>query len=408
MLSPKVLAVTSLKGRGKLLLAAALMALVASAMVAQVSHAASSKAGSVRFVQKASNSDFDRFTKSPSPALRSFMRSRYSGMIVSSPYFDSRLRWFPKAWAYTGLYTAFPGASVVRKHPSWFLRQRSRRGPLAHVPFDCENGSCPQLAADIANPSFRRHWIKGAKRLVRRGYKTIYIDDVNMIRRVSDGNGKELTPYSPRLRKRVSRRAWRVYVARFTRQIRRSLPRRVKIVHNVIWFAPHSKDRLTRIQMRSANVIALERGINDPGLTGGRGYFGLRNYLNYASFIHRLKRPVLYDENAPSDEQRDYGLAGYFLINTGRDYFGSSPSGNPDSFFSGYRVKLGKPRGGRTRSRGGLFKRRFQNGVVLLNEPGARTRTIALKGNYRTADGRAVGSSVTLAASRGVVLVRSR
>ncbi len=42
-------------------------------------------------------------------------------------------------------------------------------------------------------------------------------------------------------------------------------------MHNVIWFAPGSKDRLTRIQMRSANVIALERGINDPGLTGGRG-----------------------------------------------------------------------------------------------------------------------------------------
>lgn len=384
-----------------------LVALVASAIMAQVSHAASAKAGSVRFVQKASNSEFDRFTKRPSPALKQFMRDRYSGMIVSSPYFDSRLKWFPKAWAYRGLYTAVPGAAVVRRHPSWFLRQRGRSGALAHVPFDCEGGTCPQLAGDIANPSFRRHWIDDAKRLVRRGYKSIYIDDVNMIRRVSDGNGKELTPYSPHLRKTISRRAWRVYVARFTRQIRRSLPR-TKLIHNVIWFASGNKDRLTRLQMRSANVIALERGINDPGLTGGGGSFGLRNYLNYASFIHGLKRPVLYDENAPSDEQRDYGLAGYFLVNNGRDLLGSSPSGNPDKFFAGYRVKLGKPTGGRKRSRAGLFRRSFQNGVVLLNEPGAGTKTVSLKGAYRTADGRAVGSSVTLAASRGVVLVRSR
>ncbi len=389
------------------MLAAVLMALAACVMVAPAAHAASAKAGSVRFVQKASNSDFDRFTMSPSPSLKATMRARYSGMIVSSPYFDSRLKWFPKAWAYRGLYTAFPGSALVRRHPSWFLRQRSRSGPLAHVPFDCEGGTCPQLAADIANPAFRRHWIRDAKKLVRRGYKTIYIDDVNMIRRVSDGNGKELTPYSPYKRKTVSRHAWRVYVARFTRQIRRALPR-TKLVHNVIWFAPSSKDRLTRIQMRSANVISLERGINDPGLTGGRGYFGLRNYLNYASFIHRLRRAVLFDEEAPSDETRDYGLAGYFLINNGRDYFGSSPSGNPDRFFPGYRVQLGKPTSGRKRLRGGLFRRTFQNGVVLLNEPQAGTKTVALKGNYRTADGRAVGSSITLAASRGAVLVRSR
>lgn len=398
---------TSLKSRGSAALAAVLMALVACVMAAPAAHAASAKAGSVRFIQKASNSEFDRFTMNPPSALKATMRARYSGMIVSSPYFDSRLKWFPKAWAYRGLYTAFPDSALVRRHPGWFLRQRTRSGPMAHVPFDCEGGTCPQVAGDIANPSFRRNWIREAKSLVRRGYKTIYIDDVNMIRRVSDGNGKELTPYSPHLRRTISQRGWRVYIARFTRQIRRALPR-TKLVHNIIWFSPSSKDRITRLQLRSANVIALERGINDPGLIGGRSFFSLNNYFRYASFIHGLKRPVLYDENAPTDDERDYGLAGYFLINNGRDYFGSSPSGDPDRFFGGYRVQLGKPTSGRKRLPGGLFRRTFQNGVVLLNEPQARTRTVALKGNYRTADGRPAGSSITLAASRGAVLVRSR
>ena len=380
--------------------------MVCSAALTSASHAASSGAGSVRFVQNASNTEFDRFTATPSPALKSFMRARYSAMIVSSPYFDSRLSWYPKAWAYRGLYTSFPGSALIRKHPNWFLRQRSRRGAIAHVPFDCQGGTCPQRAGDIANPAFRRSWIKDTKAFVRRGYKAIYIDDVNMIRRVSDGAGKELTPYSPYLRRTISRRAWRVYVARFTRQIRRALPR-TKLIHNVIWFADGNKDRLTRIQMRSADVIALERGINDSGLTGGGGFFGLRNYLNYASFIHRLKRPVLYNETTTSPEERDYGLAGYFLINNGRDLFGSSPSGDPDNFFSGYGVKLGKPTSGRYRWRG-LLRRNFANGVVLLNEPSAPTRTAALSGAYRIAGGQPVGSSVTLAASRGVVLVRAR
>ncbi len=44
---------------------------------------------------------------------------------------------------------------------------------------------------------------------------------------------------------------------------------------------------------------------------------------------------------------------------------------------------------------------------MLLNEPGADP-SANLKGNYRTADGRAVGSSITLAASRGAVLVKTR
>ena len=125
------------------------------------------------------------------------------------------------------------------------------------------------------------------------------------------------------------------------------------------------------------------------------------------SFLHRLKRPVFFDEITSSDEEREYGLAGYFLINNGRDFFGSSPSGEPDKFWSGYRAQLGKPARGRYMWRG-LLRRDFANGVVLVNEPGSPTRTAALKGNYRTADGRPVGSSITLGASRGAVLVRSR
>lgn len=381
--------------------------LIAAALVLTLGFAGSASAASpesVNFVKKLNSSESDRFTLRPSAQRKAFFRQQYKGIIVSSPYFDSRLKWYPDAWVYRSLYGIAPGARTVRRHPSWFLRT-SRRGPKAYIPFDCSGGRCPQLAADITNPRFRKAWITQARSQVRRGYKSVFIDEVNMIRRVGTGGGKEIAPYSPYLRKRLSVRRWRVAVASFTRQIRRSLPRRVRIVHNVIWFAPGQKDRLTKLQMKSASVVSLERGVNDAGLTGGSGFFGVRNFLNYVSFIHRLRRPVTFIEDAPNPQSRSYGLAGYLLVNNGRDFLSSDPSGEPDKFWPGYRTALGRAKGGRYRWKG-LLRRNFQNGIVLLNEPQAPTRTVDLGGSYRQAGESTPQSSVTLGASNGAVLVR--
>ena len=94
-------------------------------------------------------------------------------MIVSSPYFDARLKWLPQR---VGLprpvHGSSPASATVRKHPSWFLRS-ARRGTMAYIPFDCEGGTCPQLAADIANPRFRKlRGSREARTQVRRGYKS--------------------------------------------------------------------------------------------------------------------------------------------------------------------------------------------------------------------------------------------
>ena len=66
-------------------------------------------AGTVRFVRTA-NSAFDRYTKSPDPAQQKWMRAKYWRMLAYSPYFDSRLAWFPAAWAYKDLYGIATGA----------------------------------------------------------------------------------------------------------------------------------------------------------------------------------------------------------------------------------------------------------------------------------------------------------
>lgn len=346
---------------------------------------------------------FDAFTRSPSRRQKRFFRRSYARMVVHTPYFNRRMRWYSRGWVYRDLYGLFPRTRVVRRHPEWILRGRG--GQRLYIPFECSGDRCPQFAGDITNPDFRRWWIRGARRIARRGYPGFYIDDVNMIRRVGVGSGREVVPRSPRTGRRISKRAWRRAVARFTRQIRRGLPRS-ELVHNVIWFSPKPRGRLARAQVASADVIALERGVNDAGLTGGGGQFGLTTFLRYVDWLQRRGKRTMFDESAPSPTQREYGLAGYFLVNRGGDLFASEPYTNPDNLWRGYRVQLGAPKGPRRRWKG-LLRRRFANGLVLLNQPGKRTRTVRLGGGFRTADGREV-SSVTLGAANGAVLVRSR
>jgi hypothetical protein len=325
-------------------------------------------------------------------------------MVVHSPYFDSRLKWYPRGWAYLDLYGIPAGSRTARRNPSWILRDRAGR-PL-YIPFACSGGSCVQHAGDPTNPAFRRWWIRRAKRIVRRGYKGLYLDNVNLIRRTALGTGQEVMPSSPRSRRRITGAAWRRAIARFTRQIRRSL-RRTEIAHNVIWFAPGAKGKWGRMQTRSANVITLERGVNDAGLTGGRGPFGLSTFLRFADWVHRNRRGVLFWEHANTQARRNYGLAGYFMINNGRDMIASEGASNPSDWWQGYAVRLGRPRGKRHRWKG-LIRRNFQRGIALMNEPGQPVRTVALPRALDTADRRTRLSSVTLGPADGIVLANPR
>src|SRR4051794_25527145 len=139
--------------------------------------------GVVHFA-KAADSSFDRFSYAPSAASRRWMRLKYWRMRAYSPYFDSRTSWYSSAWTYKDDYAIYPGE---RLPADFYLRDA--RGRRLYIPFDCRRGSCPQFAADIGSPAFRAHWIAEAKDDYRHGYRGIFVDDVNMELRISDGNG---------------------------------------------------------------------------------------------------------------------------------------------------------------------------------------------------------------------------
>ena len=238
-------------------------------------------AGVVHYAKPATSS-FDRYSRRPSARRQAWMRAHYWRMRAYSPYFDSRTRWYGNAWFYRDAYALFRGRRPAREHPEWILRDG--RGRRLYIPFDCERGSCPQYAADIGNPAFRAHWIAGARASLARGYTGVFIDDVNMELRVSYGTGRAVAPRDPRTGKPMTLGAWRRYMADFMAQIRRALPG-AEIVHNALWFA-RDDDPQVRRQLLAADLIEIERGFEDAGLTGGDGRYGFGTLLGFIDRRH--------------------------------------------------------------------------------------------------------------------------
>jgi hypothetical protein len=350
----------------------------------------------VRFA-RAAEADFDRYTSSPSPTQANFMRDRFWRMRTYAPYFDERLSWFPEAWTYRDLYAVYQDSDLSRQHPEWILRDAG--GRKLYIPFDCNGGSCTQYAGDIGDPAFRAHWIAEARDQAAH-YRGIFVDDVNLEPRVSDGSGEQVMPLDERTGRTMTESDWGRYMADFTEEIARALPDK-EIVHNALWFAGHQNPAVQR-ELRSATHIEIERGVNDPGLTGGGGQFGYETLLAHIDWLHAHGKGVILDSYADSRNKVEYELASYFLISAGRDGVGTGWRSAPGDWWAGYDVKLGAPRGDRYEWQG-LLRRDFEHGFVLVNQPGRKTATVALGAAARDATGEP-RSSVSLSGAEGAVV----
>jgi hypothetical protein len=361
--------------------------------------ATAADAGSIRLARGAESS-FDAYTKSPSSAQQSFMREHYWRMRVFSPYFDSRLSWYRDGWVYQDAYAIYPNAPVATDHPEWILRDSA--GNKLWIQFACGGGKCTQYAADIGNPDFRAWWIAGAKAKLSAGYRGLFVDDVNMAQRVSDGYGQYTMPIDPRTGAAMNETAWQHYMADFMVQVRAAIPD-AEIVHNAIWTVGDASTDLKR-QLGAADLIEVERGFNDAGITGGSGKFGWQTLAAFIDRRHAAGQNVILDGNADPAAGRLYGLANYLLLNSGSDAIANDSASRPDAFWSGFNVDLGAALGKRYSS-GGVWRRDFVRGVALVNEPGAPSRTVLVGAGYRDLDGVA-RTTVTLGPGSGAVLRR--
>jgi hypothetical protein len=361
--------------------------------------AATSLAGSVNFMRTAESS-FDVFTANPTVAQQAWMKAHYWRMRAYAPYFDSRLSWSSKAWAYQNAYAIYPGSAVETQHPEWILRDAA--GNKLYIPFACSGGKCSQYAADIGNPAFRQWWLDQSRAKLAKGYGGLFIDDVNLYRRVSNGSGTAVAPIDPRTGAAMSEPTWQRYLADQMQAARAAFPT-TEIVHNAIWYAGDSTTDQLRVQ-RAANLINLERGVNDAGITGGTGKFSFQALMSYVDRRQAEGHGVVFDATSTTAAGRLYGLASYFLVSSDRDGLGNNQGGTPTDWWTGYDVDLGAPLA-RRYSWNGLLRRDFAKGYTLVNEPGAVNRTVTLPAGSRNLTG-ATQTSATLTAASGAVFTR--
>jgi hypothetical protein len=361
-------------------------------------------AGDVVFMEK-TNPGTDKYTNSPTTTQQQWLRDKWQRAITYTSYFDSKTSWFPNAWVYLDAYAIYNPSDLANQHPDWILKDSS--GNKLFIPYGCYGGTCPQYAADIGSSAWRQYFISKVQSLIAKGYKGVFVDDVDMDINVGNGNGQDVAPVDPRTGQLMTDTVWKSYFADFMEQLRAALPG-VEIVHNAVWFAggglhDASNPYIAR-EMKAADYIDIERGLNDGGLTGGTGTWSVYALMRYVDRVHSYGAHVLYQSYATDVASAEYNLAGYLLTNDGGDMVSTTGLGLPDSWWSGYDTNIGDALGARYLWNG-VWRRDFTGGFVLLNEPGSTTKTFDLGGTFKNTSGQSV-TSVTLGAARGAVFAK--
>ncbi len=362
-------------------------------------------AGKILYTEKTA-AESDAFTNNPSAADKQWMNDHWYRSIVYGGYWDSRYSWYNKTWTYLDAYAIYNPSTTATQHPDWILKDAS--GNKLYIPWGCSGGTCPQFAGDIGNPTFRQDYINRAKSEIAKGSGGIFVDDVNLQAvQVGNGNGTLVAPIDPRTGTTMTYDNWRRYFAEFMEQLKTSLPGK-EIAHNAVWFAGTANhdatDQYVVRQVKAANVVGKEGGLCDGGMTGGTGVWSIYALFHYVDNIHSYGTHFMMQSYCSTVSEQEYNAAGYLLVNNGGDTVsaGAAP-GIRSNWWPGYDMNLGDATGARTRDTSGLYRRDFSQGLVLLVEPGAATRTINLGGTYYNAYGQAV-TSVTLGAKQAVVL----
>jgi hypothetical protein len=332
----------------------------------------------------------------------------FDSMVVWEPYWDSRLASFDRVTVYRDAYAIEVPASrdvASLPNPDWVLRDAA--GNPVYIPWSCANG-CPQYAADLGNPEFVAAWIAGVQSSVDRGYTGLFIDDVNLLWRFGDELGGDIAPIDPRTGTVLTLSSWRRYMVEFLEDVRAAFPQ-LEIWHNSIWYAdtPAFDNGMVSRQIRAADVINLERGMNDRGLTDGTGRFGIRTFMRFIDRVHEQGANVaLLDENATDTTGQWYNIAGGLLINDGGDLVSTEDWAmiEPTGLFVGYLTDLGAALGPRVFV-DQTIQREFTGGLVIMNEPRQPAVTVQLDGSWLTPDGATV-SQVTLGTREAIVLTR--
>ena len=329
------------------------------------------------------------------------MKAHYWRMRAYAPYFDARLSWSSKAWVYQSAYAIYPAAASTSQHPEWILRDAA--GNKLYIPFGCSGGTCPQYAADIGNPAFRAVLDRQARARLAKGYAGIYIDDVNLYRKVCNGAGQAVAPIDPRTGAAMSGRPGSATWPTTCRaSARRS--RRPRSSTTSIWFAGETTADQLRASCARPTSSTSSAASTTPASPAAPASGASRSCWRSSTIARPRATASSSTPTRPPRPAACYGLAAYLLISSGRDGVGNDQGGTTRPTGGRATTSTSARRVGRRYFWNGVLRRDFERGFALVNEPGAPTRTLALAAGARDLAGVA-RTSVTLPPASGAVFV---
>lgn len=371
--------------------------------------------GAVRLFTAAPSS-FDHWTRQRQCAR---LYRRYHRVLFYPPFANRCVRRYPAGLGYVNAQAIYRRVATRNRGTPRLHRQPGRdrrilrdgRGRPLYVPYGCRNGRCPQYAADIGSPTWRRHLLDSIRGWMERGYSGVFLDDVNWNLNVSDSAGRPARPLDPRTGRAMTPTDWKRYMARLIRAVARSFPAAELMLNSVWWRdSDDPTDPVVASGLAAGSHYEIERGVAD--VRRGKSYDEL---LAAIDRIHALGLAVNIDgHQSTTRSQAELELATYLLVSNGRDSvhadYGSCPSARPPSpceepFWRGWGIDLGHAEGPRSTS-GLLHARRFERGLVLVNPPRAPSQAVELNDEYRDLDGGKHSGTVTLGGGEGVVLQR--
>lgn len=281
-----------------------------------------------------------------------------------------------------------------RHHPEWFLQDTNgRRVAWADWPHAWQ--------MDVGSPSYQQAWATNVARDARRqGWDGVFVDGVARTMQYPWYlNGRILAKYPG---PDDYSRATTSFLQRVAPALRKQ---HLLVVGNVndagmgLWkrwvgyLSGVSKEWWTKAHAGSAD-----------GLLSGNEWWFQTRLLAAAEARKKIFIAITY---GPSDDvaSMEYARASFLLFANGRrsaQTFSTGCAGEPTSRF--WRESVGAPLGAAA-SDGAIWRRRFTNGIVVVNPSPTATISTPLGGSYVQPDG-ALVSSVLLAPHSGLMLRR--
>jgi hypothetical protein len=264
-----------------------------------------------------------------------------------------------------------PYAQAARVHDGWFLTTPA--GERIQ-----ENGYPYLFMADVGNRGYQRRWTADVVGLLRRGpWDGVFMDDVNASPRPEAG-AATIAGYP-------TDAAYESAVGAMLRYAGPRIRATGKLaIANIGEWVDHPA--LARSWLRDLDGGMDEKFLKwstEPGV----GYRGPRQWLSQEHEVLTAqsmgKRFLAVTAAAPGDAQAQlYGWASLLLVGDGRaSYLAAESYDGAERWLNAYRVRLGRPLGAMTEGPGGVFRRTFSGGLVVVN-PTAAAVHVSLGGRF--------------------------